>query len=266
MMLAPPLAGIGHDDTGEPVRLVRNGSPRGPMPHSRETVHELVASHSRWRHRIQLPHGVVTPGSEDTDEELRRLRLPANMAGLRVLDIGCSDGFFSFECEHRGASRVLAIDDFSSLLSPGANGFAIACELLESTVEFRRTSVYELDPGTHGTFDLILFLNVIYHLRHPLLALERIKSVLSPSGRMYLKSYFHQDLRAKLFGRTFGLDLRFGPWARFYPGSELGSDPTNWWGPNAACLHAMLDASGFKDRRELGRFQGRLYIRCGNAD
>ena len=131
----------------------------------------------RWRHRISLPDGTVTPGVQDSPALLKRLQLPEDLSGKTVLDIGCSDGFYSFECERRGASRVLAVDNYSSPLVDSPSGFHMAHTLLNSKVEFRQADLFSLDPDEDGCFDIVLFLGVLYHLRHPLLGIERIASL-----------------------------------------------------------------------------------------
>ena len=93
-------------------------------------------------------------------------------SGKRALDIGCYEGFFSFAMERRGA-EVVATD----LWAYGSNGFKLCKELLGSNVEYRQASVYDLNPETFGYFDVVLFAGVLYHLRHPLLALDRVRSV-----------------------------------------------------------------------------------------
>lgn len=99
-------------------------------------VAEAIAAIPSWRHRRQ-DRPVITPGTEDSDAELQRLRLPTSLDGQRVLDIGCSDGLYSFEAERRGAHEVVAIDDESSLLAGGVNGFQTARALLNSKVGYR---------------------------------------------------------------------------------------------------------------------------------
>ncbi len=217
-------------------------------------IHKL----DTWRHRITLSYGVVTPGREDCTKELERLCLPMNLTGLRVLDIGCSDGFFCFECEKRGAD-VLGIDDFSTTpLNDGNYGFAIAKTLLGSNAQFIKQSVYELCAETIGLFDVVLCLNVLYHLRHPMLALEIIHGLLRPHGVMYLKSYFHQDVRIS----RWGLDLSTRPVMRFFEGDELNHDSSNWWAPNRYCLEAMLRATNFSNMKHLCTCGNRIYYQC----
>lgn len=181
---------------------------------------ELIASIPSWRHRIRIG-GVTTPGTEDSDAELARLGLPADLSGRRVLDIGCSDGFYSFEAERRGAADVVAIDDESSLLAGGVNGFGIARRLLRSDVDYVVRDVEDLNPITDGTYDLVLFVNVLYHLRNPMRALDSIASVTRPGGQMILKTYFQTDVRKWVKGRCIGFDIDRRPKLWFYPDREL---------------------------------------------
>jgi tRNA (mo5U34)-methyltransferase len=186
----------------------------------------------KWFHAIELAPGLITPAPERTAERLDLLRIPADLSGRTVLDIGAWDGFFSFEAERRGAERVVAAD---CVAWHGDNwsdkrGFELARRALGSRVEDVDIDVLELTPERVGTFDLVLFLGVLYHLRDPLTALERVAGV--TRGQLILET--HVDLT----------------WLRrpamvFYPGLELDWDPTNWWGPNPAAVKAMLHDAGF---------------------
>src|SRR5688500_2741350 len=142
----------------------------------------------RWFHTMDLGKGVSTEGIVDTDHRLGMLDLPKSLAGLTVLDVGAWDGFFSFECERRGAARVVASDWFSW---HGAGwgtkaGFELAREALASQVEDVDVDVLDLDPKRIGRFDLVLFLGVLYHLRDPLLALQKVADV--TSGTLILET------------------------------------------------------------------------------
>jgi tRNA (mo5U34)-methyltransferase len=186
-----------------------------------------------WFHRIPLAPGVVSPGSDvDADEKLAFAGFPESFAGQSVLDVGAWDGLFSFEAERRGARRVLATDSYAW----GGGGwgtkepFEFARRVLGSRVEDLTIDVLELTPERVGTFDVVLFLGVLYHMRHPLLALERVASV---CGEFLLV--------------TTSVDMVSieRPAAAFYPGNSLNDDVTNWWGPNPACVRAMLVEVGF---------------------
>jgi tRNA (mo5U34)-methyltransferase len=187
---------------------------------------------------------VVTPGIDPTPARLRELQIPDDLTGLTVLDVGAWDGFFSFEAELRGASRVLATDSFCWGGGGWGTkaGFELARRALGSRVEDLDIDPLELSPARVGTFDVVLFLGVLYHMRHPLLALERVFSV--TRGQLILQTQI--DLSA--------IDR---PALAFYQGSDLNNDPTNWFGPNPPAVVAMLRAAGFTDVRMVSRWSAR---------
>src|SRR2546422_5285319 len=181
------------------------------------------ASRIQWFHSIPLGNGLVTPGVDRSQERLADMGIPEDLHDKTVLDIGAWDGFFSFEAERRGADRVMATDSFV-WDTKGRNrkaGFDFAHRVLRSKVEPKFIDVMELSPANVGRFDLVLFLGVLYHLRHPLLALERVFAV---TGRELILET-HIDLT----------ELP-RPAMVFYPGAELNNDPTNWWGPDQAAV------------------------------
>src|SRR5499426_802055 len=137
---------------------------------------------------------------------LRLLQIPDDLSGKTVLDIGAWDGFFSFEFERRGAKRVLAIDTFAWDRG-GLDCFLFAREHFKSKVEYQRLDVHDLSPSDVGTFDLVFCAGVLYHMRHPLLALEKIRSV--TSGQLILET--HQLIPAM---------HEHVPLIRFFPGDE----------------------------------------------
>jgi tRNA (mo5U34)-methyltransferase len=190
----------------------------------------------RWYHTIDLGSGVVTNGVDDSPFRLARLDLPASLSGATVLDIGAWDGFFSFEAERRGAARVVSADYYSWHGSGwgSKSGFELARAALHSKVEDLDIDVMDLSPERVGVFDVVLLLGVLYHLRHPLLALERVASV----------------TRKLLILETVVDMVGFRrPAAAFYPGRELNNDPTNWWAPNLPALQGMLQDVGFDQVR-----------------
>ncbi len=211
-----------------------------------------------WRHRIDLGHGVVTPGREDSAVEVPRLGIPSDLSGQRVIDIGCSDGFFSFEAERRGG-EVVAVDDESSLMS-STNGFRLCAEILGSNASYVSASVETISPQDFGTFDLALFINVLYHVQNPMLALGQLKAVMNPGGLLVLKTHFRTDVRIWVRGRPLGFDVDRRPKWWYFPSTELGGDPTNWWSPNRSGLLGMLTATGWGDLKVIGTWGDRIYV------
>ncbi len=188
----------------------------------------------RWHHSIDLGQGIVTPGQDNSPRKLARLRLPNSLKGRSVLDVGAWDGFFSFEAERRGARRVLATDSYcwdGSHDWGSKRGFELAREALGSKVEDMLIDVLDLSPERVGTFDLVLLLGVLYHMKHPLLALERVASV--TADMLVLETAV--DL----------LGVR-QPALAFYPCDEMAGDHTNWCGPNPKAVVAMLETAGFR--------------------
>ena len=191
----------------------------------------------RWFHQIDLGDGVVTPGVDQTLEKAKTIGLPTDLRGKTVLDVCAWDGFFSFEAERRGADRVVAIDRATWTAPPGPDnpwsgqaGFNLARRALGSRVEDLDVGIDELSPERIGSFDVVLFLGVLYHLPDPLPILERVASV--TRERLILET--HADLQS----------LR-RPAMAYYPGDELHGDASNWWGPNLPLLEALLRGHGF---------------------
>jgi tRNA (mo5U34)-methyltransferase len=151
--------------------------------------------------------------------------MPDDLAGKRVLDIGAWDGYFAFAAEKRGAAQVVAADMVT------APGFRLAKRLLHSQVAAIEVDIMDLDPEKIGAFDLVLCLGVLHHLKHPLMALERVCRV--TAERLILETYVDM------------LDCP-RPAMAFYPGAELNGDPSNWCGPNPAMVIAMLRTAGFR--------------------
>jgi tRNA (mo5U34)-methyltransferase len=195
-----------------------------------EQVRQEVSRIREWYHCLDFGNGVVTPGYSATAWGVSGdfIGLPKNLVGKSVLDIGAWDGFYSFEAERRGAKRVLATDSF--VWKRQKAGFLLARRVLDSKVEDQDIDVLELSPERVGRFDLVLFLGVLYHMRHPLLALEHVASV--ASDHLILET--HVDM----------LD-ESRPAMAFYPEGELNGDPSNWCGPNPAMVLAMLQTVGF---------------------
>ena len=224
----------------------------------RASVNELV-----WHHRIDLGHGVVTPGLAASEQIPDHLFPP--FAGRSVLDIGAWDGGYSFLAERKGASRVVALDhyawgvdlparttywdecrargelpdhgrdetDFWRDTLPGRRGFDIAKRALGSGVEAVVADFMTADLDALGTFDVVLHLGVLYHLKEPLTALERVRRVTSEVAVIETEAVWIPGFEDEAM-------------SVFFPGDELARDFGNWYAPNAAALVAWCRAAGFR--------------------
>ncbi|MBV8140137.1 MAG: DUF1698 domain-containing protein [Deltaproteobacteria bacterium] len=241
-----------------------------PNPSSaHERAREILRECPEWYHSIELAPGVVTPGRAPLAEWQRKfeaLRLP-DLHGKSVLDIGAYDGFFSFECEKRGASRVVALDhyvwytDMSAYmiewrdsqrtgapmppphasrhwlpdLTPGKRPFDEARSILNSKVECAVDDFMSMDLAALGKFDVVLFLGMLYHMEEPLRAMRRLVSVVAPGGLAVLE--------------TEAMEIPGAPdaaYCEFFPDAELNNDASNWWSPNAKAIEGLGYAAGFK--------------------
>ncbi len=180
-------------------------------------------------HSLDLGNGTIIEGVISVDalrSRLHDLEVPESLEGRRVLDVGAASGWNSFELERRGA-EVVAIDCVAY------EEFRYASSLLNSTVDYRMVDVDEISPELLGTFDIVLFLGVLYHLRHPLLALEKLCAV----------------TREVAFVESFVTDSLMSPSGQtsmeFYEIDELGGQIDNWFGPTTACLVALCRSAGF---------------------
>jgi tRNA (mo5U34)-methyltransferase len=254
-------------------------------------TYDGVVSDTFWWHSIDLGSGEVTPGHKSTqtlDAELSNLDLP-DLDGKTVLDIGAWDGYFSFAAERLGAKRVVALDHYVWMMDlprqqayfrsciergvepaqyesveglwqpdtlPGKRAFDIARAALGSSVESVVGDFMTMDLETLGQFDVVLFLGVLYHLRDPWRALERLRHVTRETARIETHAVAisgHPRLRA---------------W-EFYPGAELAADSSNWWGPTlegllSACRDVGFSAAAITDVPEpaVGVENYRLVVRC----
>jgi tRNA (mo5U34)-methyltransferase len=216
-----------------------------------------------WYHTIDLGHGVVTKGQSVMAEMLTEAQLP-DFRGRSVLDIGAWDGYYSFLAERRGASRVVALDhyawgvdftarslywneclergalpdqsrdttDFWRDDLPGRRGFDLAHRALESRVEAVVGDFTTLDVSTLGTFDIVLYLGVLYHMKEPLTCVERVRVVTKQVAVI-------ETVAAQCPGNE-GRSL-----LELHSGGDLNADFGNWYVPTVEALGSLARASGF---------------------
>ncbi len=207
------------------------------------TLQERVEAEPYWFLKMDLGNGVVTPGwSDPVRDKLPWFGLPDDMTGLRVLDVGCAEGFFSFEAERRGAAEVVSVDFEPKCI----RRFELCAEALGSKVTHPQVlSVYKLDPALLGTFDLVMFFGLLYHLEHPLMGIKRVAAM--TSGTLLVASVTIETN-----------SLSDQSLARFHPHGVMSRtrakpvlDRTVYWEPNAACIRDMLDYAGLANIEQL---------------
>jgi tRNA (mo5U34)-methyltransferase len=197
-----------------------------------------------WYHSIELPGGEVIPGLQ-TIEQLRtrvaQFPIPADLRGKRVLDIGAWDGWFSFEMERRGA-EVVALDYVPQ------ERFFKARELLGSRVRYETGDICRISPARLGRFDIVLFFGVLYHVKHPLLALEKVCEL--STDMVCIESY------------VTGADMSQAPLIEFYETTELLGQFDNWHGPNLSALMALCRTAGFARVSFESTLGNRAHVTC----
>jgi tRNA (mo5U34)-methyltransferase len=214
-----------------------------------EQIRSRVSELGQWFHNIDLGGVQTAPNHFLGDYPSCKWRIfeasiPADLAGKSVLDIGCNGGFYSIEMKRRGAARVVGIDSDPDYLQQAR----FAAQVTGCDIEFRKLDVYEVG-GLGERFDIVLFMGVLYHLRHPLLALDLL--------------YEHAVKETLIFQSLLRGTSEVAPLEENYPFSDVNvfhrdgyplmyfverryaNDPTNWWIPNRACVEAMLRSSGF---------------------
>lgn len=171
--------------------------------------------------------------------------IPADLTGKTVLDIGCNAGFYSIEMKRRGADRVLGVDFDEDYLAQAR----FAAEVSGLDIEFQKLSVYDV-ARLGETFDVVIFMGVLYHLRYPLLALdlihERVARDILIFQSMQRGGKQVDELQEDYdFFEADHFDQSGYPKMHFVEHRYAG-DPTNWWIPNRACTEAMLRSAGFE--------------------
>jgi SAM-dependent methyltransferase len=245
------MKGYSHpaDDAGRRYVDVRSGATVGDTPRP-ATQPPPTATDARalaertdfvWHQRFELAPGVIAPGANNVPFLLDKMGLPDRLDGESVLDIGTTNGGFAFELERRGAGRVLAVD----VLDGDHFGFNAIKAVLGSRAEHLQASIYELPGIVAEQFDLVLFLGVLYHLRHPLLALDNVRAL---TRRLAFIESAVCDAEAPALADTAA--------ARFYRRDELGADPSNWFAPTVSGLSDWCQSCGLEPERVLAWPEG----------
>jgi len=220
-----------------------------PVEMTPDQIRRRVLELGDWFHNLDLCGVKTAPDhflGDYPGEKWRRFAhaIPADLRGKSVLDVGCNAGFYSIEMKRRGAARVVGIDSDERYLDQAR----LAASLCGADIELRRLSVY--DVGALGErYDIVLFLGVLYHLRHPLLALDLLhehvtkevlvcQSMLRGSAETPAIAADYPFSEARVFGER-------GYPAMYFIEKSYAHDATNWWVPNTSCAMAMLRSAGF---------------------
>ena len=217
---------------------------------TQDQIRERAAQLGDWFHNIDLGGARTAPDhflGDYPNVKWKQFKhaVPDDLTGRTVLDIGCNGGFYSIEMKKRGAARVLGLDFDERYLEQAR----FAAEVTGQDIEFRQMSVYDV-AELGERFDVVLFMGVLYHLRHPLLALdlihEHVAGDLMIFQTMQRGSNGVDALRADYdFFEQKHFDSPGYPKMHFIE-HEYAGDWTNWWAPNAACSTAMLRSAGFE--------------------
>lgn len=216
------------------------------------SLQEQIKAFPWWYHRIELTPGIVTPGH--LPHVPAAYKVPEDLTGKRVLDVGAWDGYWTFEALKRGASQVVAIDNWSDMPhtdpSPRVewDTFDFCKRILgysDKQCQRRTMEVYDVAPARMGWFDVIFFFGALYHCRYPLLALDKLSAVCR--GEIYIESAVADDYSPYRGYIGSGHGNVGDVLMEFFPGSEYGDMPTNWWSPTLVCLLRMVQSAGFGD-------------------
>ena len=217
---------------------------------SKDEIRRRAEALGPWFHNIELNGVWTAPQHFLGDYPAVKWRsfagaIPQDLTGKSVLDIGCNGGFYSIEMKKRGAARVLGIDFDDDYLAQAR----FAADVTGHDIEFRKLSVYDVGALSER-FDVVLFMGVLYHLRHPLLALDLIHAHVAKD--LFVFQSMQRGSRDidpvqenYTFWQTEHFDRPGYPKMHFIE-HRYADDPTNWWAPNAAAVEAMLRSSGFE--------------------
>ena len=219
-------------------------------PLTPDQIRQRVRDLGKWFHNLSLNGVETAPDHFLGDYPMIKWRqfahaIPADLTGRTVLDIGCNAGFYAIEMKRRGADRVVGIDSDEGYLAQAR----FAAEVCGVDIEFHPLSVY--DVGTLGRrFDLVLFMGVLYHLRHPLLALDLLHEHVVGDLLVFQTMCRGSDAVSEVeedypFSEEGIFDDPAFP-RMYFVEKRYAGDPTNWWVPNRACAEAMLRSAGFQ--------------------
>jgi tRNA (mo5U34)-methyltransferase len=199
-----------------------------------EQIHQRVKDLGSWYHSIDYGNGVIAPdhGVHEHHMTVANILFRMGIEGRSILDVGAWNGFYSFEAEKRGASRVLAVDKFCWVNGNGRAQFEFAKGALGSKIEDKLIDIPEMSPETVGTFDIVLFNGIVYHIVDPINAIERMSKI--AKHVLTVETVIDNQDNPR-------------PVMVFYRGeNNPPTRPQHGWGPNSLLMHALLKHYGFE--------------------
>jgi SAM-dependent methyltransferase len=198
---------------------------------------EELGTLQSWNHNIELPYGVNTIAKEQVSHgknlvKWSRIKEYVEMIGvegMRVLDVGCNEGFFSLKLAEMGAKEVIAVDADELRIEKAR----AVCDILEvSNIKYEVTDIFDTNMKKFGHFDLVLCLGFLHRIPYPYHAIRQLTEM----GDMFLFEW--KSLREGSF------DL---PVMKFCGGLSKDSNIYSglYWLPSVQCVVDMLTSLGF---------------------
>ena len=202
----------------------------------REQLIEEVAKHN-WMHTIDLGQGVTTPGRWPVNQNVMRAYDHIDFKGKKVLDVGTCNGLWSFEAERRGAAEVYSVDYLTHAGYWCTPAYKLAHEALGSNASYHPDlDVYDVEQLGVNDFDVVVFSGIYYHLKHPLLALTKLRRVMKEGGRIVIEGPIYPDTRRC--------------YSTFHYRDLLLDDKSNWCVPTLKCLREWVECSFLEVEQE----------------
>lgn len=200
-------------------------------------------------HKLLFPNGTVLKGIYDLNKFIKYYKIPENLSGKTVIDVGTATGYFAFEFVKRGAKRVVAIDKYSTEIQDTAN------KLMGTNVEFIKKDLMNFDENFEK-FDLVFCSNVLQHVSDIFTAITKLK-LLTKEQAILCTDILYDEKYDSI------------PLAHFYGESKLGKEGIpfwSYWQPNILCFKKMAESAGFRKVEEVSNFMlesenGKIKIR-----
>lgn len=230
-----------------------------------EQLQQRIAALGPWFYPFPLAPGVVTPskvpdsvqGIFDTRREMLesavRVHFGDRLSGIRAVDVGCHEGYYSFALRRMGVPEVLGLDFREDNLRRAR---FVAEQLGIGGLRFEQADAEELDASGYGEFPLVLCYGLLYHVENPMRVLRRLHTL---TGELLV-------LETQVVDEVEGVtEWGSREWTREFHGvlavidetgeyregnAETGATPVVTC-PSPRALRFLLQAAGFRDVMQL---------------